>query len=65
LPIFGNIEEITKEKGQKTSQKTEKKEKAAAQTGQHGSRDDALVLLMFRHGLYVSELIALLGNRPT
>ncbi len=33
--------------------------KAARQVGRHGERDAALILLMFRHGLRVSELISL------
>lgn len=33
--------------------------KAASSIGRHGLRDDTLILLMFRHGLRVSEAIAL------
>jgi type 1 fimbriae regulatory protein FimE len=46
-------------------------ERAAGRLGRHGPRDAALVSLMFRHGLRVSEVIALrweqvqLSERPT
>ncbi|MBL4704153.1 MAG: tyrosine-type recombinase/integrase, partial [Flavobacteriales bacterium] len=32
---------------------------AARQCGRHGHRDDTLIFIMFRHGLRVSEAIAL------
>jgi type 1 fimbriae regulatory protein FimB/type 1 fimbriae regulatory protein FimE len=37
----------------------EKLRKAASSQGRHGLRDDTLILIMFRHGLRVSEAIAL------
>jgi type 1 fimbriae regulatory protein FimE len=46
-------------------------ERAAGRLGRHGHRDATLVLVMFRHGLRVSEAIALrweqvqLSERPT
>ncbi|MCC2666526.1 MAG: hypothetical protein K0S63_442 [Gammaproteobacteria bacterium] len=46
-----------------TNAEVERVRKAAAQSGKHGLRDDALILLMFRHGLRVSELIALLWEQ--
>src|SRR4051794_25633650 len=33
--------------------------KAASRVGRHGSRDAALVQVMYRHGLRISELVAL------
>ena len=42
-----------------TCHEVEDLRKAARAIGRHGHRDDALILLMFRHGLRISELIAL------
>jgi type 1 fimbriae regulatory protein FimB/type 1 fimbriae regulatory protein FimE len=42
-----------------TDTEVEKIRKAAKSLGRHGLRDDALIFIMFRHGLRVSEVIAL------
>ncbi|OGT43324.1 MAG: hypothetical protein A3F13_02435 [Gammaproteobacteria bacterium RIFCSPHIGHO2_12_FULL_40_19] len=42
-----------------TDTEIERLRKAARSIGRHGVRDDAIILLMFRHGLRVSEVIAL------
>jgi len=42
-----------------TDGEIDKLRKAARNVGRHGMRDDALIFIMFRHGLRVSELIAL------
>ena len=42
-----------------TSGEVDQLRKAARELGRHGHRDDTLILMMFRHGLRVSELIRL------
>jgi len=42
-----------------TDTEIDKLRKAARSIGRHGVRDDAIILLMFRHGLRVSEIIHL------
>jgi site-specific recombinase XerD len=42
-----------------TEQEVEYLRSVARKQGRHGHRDDTLILMMFRHGLRVSELIAL------
>jgi type 1 fimbriae regulatory protein FimE len=42
-----------------TDTEIDKLRKAARNTGRHGHRDDTLILLMFRHGLRVGEIITL------
>ena len=42
-----------------TEEEVERLMKAARQTGRYAERDAALILLAYRHGLRVSELIAL------
>jgi site-specific recombinase XerD len=42
-----------------TEQEVEHLRLVARQQGRHGLRDDTLILMMFRHGLRVSELVAL------
>jgi len=36
---------------------------AAHQSGRHGVRDAAIILMMFRHGLRTAELVPYGGNR--
>lgn len=52
-----NIEQRTRE--YLTESEIEKLRLTAKKHGRHGHRDDTLILLMFRHGFRVSELIAL------
>ena len=42
-----------------TSQEINKLRKAARGIGRHGNRDDTLILIMFRHGLRVGEVVTL------
>jgi type 1 fimbriae regulatory protein FimB/type 1 fimbriae regulatory protein FimE len=42
-----------------TPSEVEKLRKAARSIGRHGERNDTMVLLAYRHGLRVSELITL------
>lgn len=42
-----------------TEDEVEQLRKAARQSGRNGLRDDTLILLMFRHGLRVGEIVAL------
>ena len=42
-----------------TSQEIDRIRKAARGIGRHGNRDDTLILIMFRHGLRVGEVITL------
>lgn len=42
-----------------TSNEVDKLRKAARSIGRHGHRDDTLILMMFRHGLRVSEAVTL------
>lgn len=42
-----------------TNTEIDKLRKSAKNLGRHGMRDDTLILMMFRHGLRVSEVIAL------
>jgi type 1 fimbriae regulatory protein FimE len=42
-----------------TDGEIERLRKAARSIGRHGMRDDSLIFIMFRHGLRVSEVIAL------
>ena len=45
-----------------TPSEVERVIKSASRVGRHGSRDAALVQVMYRHGLRVSELVALIGT---
>ena len=42
-----------------TPSEVDKISKAAGKIGRHGSRDATLIMLMYRHGFRVSELVAL------
>src|SRR5262245_42206715 len=42
-----------------TEQEVNRLRQAARLQGRHGHRDDTLMLMMFRHGLRVSEIMAL------
>ena len=42
-----------------TEEEVERLMKAARETGRYGERDAALILLAYRHGLRVAELVAL------
>lgn len=42
-----------------TEEEVESLEKAARETGRHGHRDATIILLAYRHGLRVSELVGL------
>ncbi|MBX3710230.1 MAG: tyrosine-type recombinase/integrase [Gammaproteobacteria bacterium] len=42
-----------------TDTEVDKLRKSAGSIGRHGTRDEALILLMFRHGFRVSEIISL------
>lgn len=52
-----NIERRTRE--YLTYSEIDQLRKAARNNGRHGNRDDTLILLMFRHGLRVGEIITL------
>lgn len=52
-----NVEHRTRE--YLTQAEVEKLRQAARKFGRHGHRDDALILLMYRHGLRVGETITL------
>jgi type 1 fimbriae regulatory protein FimB/type 1 fimbriae regulatory protein FimE len=68
LPISAKLKNLPPKKPKNTDRRSreyltdaeiEKLRKAARNIGRHGHRDDTLILLMFRHGLRVSEIIAL------
>ena len=42
-----------------TPDEVDRLQKAAAEVGRHGHRDATIILIMFRHGLRVSEAAAL------